>query len=108
MPQNAPTLIERGHNFLIIATNAGSYLGDGPIVSTQILYQHANSQWMSEQGKSQTNHSKLLSKNIPLSQQVISYLQYVALVLCFQDSSNCNKLPRGQHVGSIQTGRMNE
>uniref|UniRef100_A0A670ZBM4 receptor protein-tyrosine kinase n=1 Tax=Pseudonaja textilis TaxID=8673 RepID=A0A670ZBM4_PSETE len=49
VPQNVPTLIERGHNFLIIATNAGSYLGDGPIVSTQILYQRANSQWMSEQ-----------------------------------------------------------
>ncbi|XP_058026593.1 angiopoietin-1 receptor isoform X2 [Ahaetulla prasina] len=49
VPQNAPTLIERGHNFLIIATNAGSYFGDGPIVSTQILYQRANSQWMSEQ-----------------------------------------------------------
>ncbi|KAM3846638.1 angiopoietin-1 receptor [Vipera latastei] len=48
-PQNAPTLIERGHNFLIIATNAGSYLGDGPIVSTQILYKRANSQWMSEE-----------------------------------------------------------
>ncbi|XP_013917344.1 PREDICTED: angiopoietin-1 receptor [Thamnophis sirtalis] len=49
VPQNAPTLIERGHNFLRIATNAGSYFGDGPIVSTQILYQRANSQWMSEQ-----------------------------------------------------------
>uniref|UniRef100_A0A8C7E2J5 EGF-like domain-containing protein n=1 Tax=Naja naja TaxID=35670 RepID=A0A8C7E2J5_NAJNA len=45
VPQNVPTLIERGHNFLIIATNAGLYLGDGPIVSTQILYKRANSQW---------------------------------------------------------------
>ncbi|XP_077777242.1 angiopoietin-1 receptor [Podarcis muralis] len=45
MPQKAPTLVERGHNFLLIDTNADIYSGDGPIVSTQLLYKTAKFQW---------------------------------------------------------------
>ncbi|XP_015273635.1 PREDICTED: angiopoietin-1 receptor [Gekko japonicus] len=43
VPINAPKLVERGHNFLIIDVNAGQHTGDGPIVSTKILYKHAKS-----------------------------------------------------------------
>ncbi|XP_061487349.1 angiopoietin-1 receptor isoform X3 [Rhineura floridana] len=46
-PLKAPTLVEGGHNFLIIDTNADSYTGDGPIVSTKLLYKHAKLQWKS-------------------------------------------------------------
>uniref|UniRef100_A0A6J0U0K4 receptor protein-tyrosine kinase n=2 Tax=Amniota TaxID=32524 RepID=A0A6J0U0K4_9SAUR len=47
LPEKAPALVERGHNFLIIKTNAEPYSGDGPIVSTQLLYRSAKLQWTS-------------------------------------------------------------
>nr|XP_060618449.1 angiopoietin-1 receptor [Anolis sagrei ordinatus] len=45
MPLKAPSLIERGHNFLIIKTNADSYSGDGPIVAVKLLYKHGKDLW---------------------------------------------------------------
>ncbi|XP_060093170.1 angiopoietin-1 receptor isoform X1 [Heteronotia binoei] len=41
VPINAPKLVDRGHNFLIIDVNADPHTGDGPIVSTKILYKPA-------------------------------------------------------------------
>ncbi|XP_062985275.1 angiopoietin-1 receptor [Elgaria multicarinata webbii] len=56
VPQKAPTLVNRGHNFLTIETNADSFSGDGPIVSTKVLYKSEKTQWKSVEvtGKSWT------------------------------------------------------
>ncbi|XP_053888539.1 angiopoietin-1 receptor isoform X2 [Malaclemys terrapin pileata] len=49
VPQYAPRMIDSGHNFLIIAINADSHTGDGPIVLTKLLYKPAKGYqpWMS-------------------------------------------------------------
>ncbi|XP_039401231.1 angiopoietin-1 receptor isoform X4 [Mauremys reevesii] len=49
VPQYAPRMIEGGHNFLTIDINADSHTGDGPIVSTKLLYKPAKGYqpWMS-------------------------------------------------------------
>uniref|UniRef100_A0A8D0E768 Angiopoietin-1 receptor n=1 Tax=Salvator merianae TaxID=96440 RepID=A0A8D0E768_SALMN len=49
IPQKTPTLLEKGHNFLIIKLNADLYSGDGPIESIKLLYKQVKSvdQWMS-------------------------------------------------------------
>uniref|UniRef100_A0A8B9CB61 receptor protein-tyrosine kinase n=1 Tax=Anser brachyrhynchus TaxID=132585 RepID=A0A8B9CB61_9AVES len=41
VPQYAPRLTDSGHNFLIIDINAELHLGDGPVVSTKLLYKPA-------------------------------------------------------------------
>uniref|UniRef100_A0A8C0BBU9 receptor protein-tyrosine kinase n=1 Tax=Buteo japonicus TaxID=224669 RepID=A0A8C0BBU9_9AVES len=41
VPQYAPRLTDSGHNFLIININAELHLGDGPVVSTKLLYKPA-------------------------------------------------------------------
>ncbi|KAJ7414454.1 TEK receptor tyrosine kinase [Willisornis vidua] len=48
VPQYPPRLTDSGHNFLIIDINAASYLGDGPVVSTKLLYKPAKhyQSWM--------------------------------------------------------------
>lgn len=53
MPQYAPRLTDSGHNFLIIDINAELHLGDGPVVSTKLLYKPAKryQSWMSVEGK---------------------------------------------------------
>ncbi|KAF7244725.1 Angiopoietin-1 receptor [Varanus komodoensis] len=63
VPQKEPTLVERGHNFLTIATNADSYSGDGPIVSTKILYKSAKSPWKSEEVTEKTKRLDHLEPN---------------------------------------------
>ncbi|KAM9138439.1 angiopoietin-1 receptor isoform 7-T7 [Pangshura tecta] len=52
VPQYAPRMIEGGHNFLTIDINADSHTGDGPIVSTKLLYKPAKGYqpWMSVEG----------------------------------------------------------
>ncbi|XP_058683649.1 angiopoietin-1 receptor isoform X4 [Poecile atricapillus] len=49
VPQYAPRLTDRGHNFLIIDINAELHNGDGPVVSTKLLYKPAKryQSWMS-------------------------------------------------------------
>ncbi|XP_073201652.1 angiopoietin-1 receptor isoform X11 [Lepidochelys kempii] len=49
VPQYAPRMIDSGHNFLTININADSHTGDGPIVSTKLLYKPAKGYqpWMS-------------------------------------------------------------
>lgn len=58
MPQYAPRMIDSGHNFLTININADSHTGDGPIVSTKLLYKPAKDYqpWMSVEGKGQFFH----------------------------------------------------
>jgi len=53
VPQYAPRLTDSGHNFLIIDINAELHLGDGPVVSTKLLYKPAKryQSWMSVEGK---------------------------------------------------------
>lgn len=53
VPQYAPRLTDRGHNFLIIDINAELHNGDGPVVSTKLLYKPAKryQSWMSVEGK---------------------------------------------------------
>uniref|UniRef100_G1N963 receptor protein-tyrosine kinase n=1 Tax=Meleagris gallopavo TaxID=9103 RepID=G1N963_MELGA len=41
VPQYAPRLTNSGHNFLIIDINAELHTGDGPVVSTKLLYKPA-------------------------------------------------------------------
>ncbi|XP_038257931.1 angiopoietin-1 receptor isoform X8 [Dermochelys coriacea] len=52
VPQSAPRMIDSGHNFLTININADSHTGDGPIVSTKLLYKPAKGYqpWMSVEG----------------------------------------------------------
>lgn len=60
MPQYAPKMIDSGHNFLTIDINADPHTGDGPIVSTKLLYKPAKGYqpWMSVEGKGcQSFHS---------------------------------------------------
>ncbi|KAG6928987.1 TEK receptor tyrosine kinase [Chelydra serpentina] len=49
VPQYAPKMIDSGHNFLTININADSHTGDGPILSTKLLYKPAKGYqpWMS-------------------------------------------------------------
>ncbi|KAM7165661.1 angiopoietin-1 receptor isoform 3-T3 [Macrochelys suwanniensis] len=49
VPQYAPRMIDSGHNFLTININADSHTGDGPILSTKLLYKPAKGYqpWMS-------------------------------------------------------------
>ncbi|NXG40289.1 TIE2 protein, partial [Dromaius novaehollandiae] len=56
VPQYAPRLTDSGHNFLIIDINAGLHLGDGPVVSTKLLYKPAKryQSWMSVEVKGTT------------------------------------------------------
>ncbi|XP_018777123.1 angiopoietin-1 receptor isoform X5 [Serinus canaria] len=56
VPQYAPRLTDRGHNFLIIDINAELHNGDGPVVSTKLLYKPANryQSWMSVEVKGTT------------------------------------------------------
>ncbi|NXT14705.1 TIE2 protein, partial [Prunella fulvescens] len=56
VPQYAPRLTDRGHNFLIIDINAESHNGDGPVVSTKLLYKPAKryQSWMSVEVKGST------------------------------------------------------
>ncbi|XP_077673859.1 angiopoietin-1 receptor isoform X5 [Eretmochelys imbricata] len=52
VPQYAPRMIDSGHNFLTVNINADSHTGDGPIVSTKLLYKPAKGYqpWMSVEG----------------------------------------------------------
>ncbi|XP_031953306.1 angiopoietin-1 receptor isoform X2 [Corvus moneduloides] len=56
VPQFAPRLTDRGHNFLIIDINAELHNGDGPVVSTKLLYKPAKryQSWMSVEVKDTT------------------------------------------------------
>ncbi|NXW51010.1 TIE2 protein, partial [Nyctiprogne leucopyga] len=56
VPQYAPRLTDSGHNFLIIDINAELHLGDGPVVSTKLLYKPAKryQSWMSVEVKGTT------------------------------------------------------
>ncbi|RLV96999.1 hypothetical protein DV515_00012226, partial [Chloebia gouldiae] len=56
VPQYAPQLTDRGHNFLIIDINAELHYGDGPVVSTKLLYKPAKRyhSWMSVEVKGTT------------------------------------------------------
>ncbi|XP_064259562.1 angiopoietin-1 receptor isoform X3 [Passer domesticus] len=56
VPQYAPRLTDRGHNFLIIDINAELHNGDGPVVSTKLLYKPAKryQSWMSVEVKGTT------------------------------------------------------
>ncbi|XP_062455146.1 angiopoietin-1 receptor isoform X5 [Rhea pennata] len=56
VPQYAPRLRDSGHNFLIIDINAELHLGDGPVVSTKLLYKPAKryQSWMSVEVKGTT------------------------------------------------------
>ncbi|KAM7025069.1 angiopoietin-1 receptor isoform 2-T2 [Acridotheres tristis] len=56
VPQYAPRLTDRGHNFLIIDINAELHNGDGPVVSTKLLYKPAKrfQSWMSVEVKGAT------------------------------------------------------
>ncbi|XP_077646378.1 angiopoietin-1 receptor isoform X2 [Lonchura striata] len=56
VPQYAPRLTDRGHNFLIIDINAELHYGDGPVVSTKLLYKPAKryQSWMSVEVKGTT------------------------------------------------------
>uniref|UniRef100_A0A8C3JRC2 Angiopoietin-1 receptor n=1 Tax=Calidris pygmaea TaxID=425635 RepID=A0A8C3JRC2_9CHAR len=56
VPQYAPRLTDSGHNFLIIDINADLHLGDGPVVSTKLLYKPAKhyQSWMSVEVKGTT------------------------------------------------------
>ncbi|XP_066037561.1 angiopoietin-1 receptor isoform X2 [Chamaea fasciata] len=56
VPQYAPRLTDRGHNFLIIDINAELHNGDGPVVSTKLLYKPAKHyhSWMSVEVKGTT------------------------------------------------------
>ncbi|XP_068783714.1 angiopoietin-1 receptor isoform X2 [Struthio camelus] len=56
VPQYAPRLTDSGHNFLIIDINAELHLGDGPVVSTKLLYKPAKryQSWMSVEVKGST------------------------------------------------------
>ncbi|XP_076218695.1 angiopoietin-1 receptor isoform X2 [Aptenodytes patagonicus] len=56
VPQYAPRLTDSGHNFLIIDINAEIHLGDGPVVSTKLLYKPAKryQSWMSVEVKGTT------------------------------------------------------
>ncbi|XP_068032798.1 angiopoietin-1 receptor isoform X3 [Anomalospiza imberbis] len=56
VPQYAPRLTDRGHNFLIIDINAELHNGDGPVVSTKLLYKPAKRylSWMSVEVKGTT------------------------------------------------------
>ncbi|KAJ6669480.1 hypothetical protein lerEdw1_000028 [Lerista edwardsae] len=49
VPLQAPTLVGKGHNFLIIGINADSFSGDKPIVSTKLLYKSAEHNWQSKE-----------------------------------------------------------
>ncbi|XP_066474655.1 angiopoietin-1 receptor [Tiliqua scincoides] len=49
VPLQAPTLVGRGHNFLIIGINADPFSGDKPIVSTKLLYKRAEHNWQSKE-----------------------------------------------------------
>ncbi|XP_053159370.1 angiopoietin-1 receptor [Hemicordylus capensis] len=49
VPQKAPTLVKKGHNFLIIDINAEVYTGNGPIVSTKLLFKPARHNWQSKE-----------------------------------------------------------
>nr|XP_014431078.1 angiopoietin-1 receptor isoform X3 [Pelodiscus sinensis] len=42
VPQYAPKMVNSGHNFLTINISADSHTGDGPILSTKLLYKPAN------------------------------------------------------------------
>ncbi|OXB66128.1 hypothetical protein ASZ78_012471 [Callipepla squamata] len=56
VPQYAPRLTSSGHNFLIIDINAELHTGDGPVVSTKLLYKPAKryQSWMSVEVKGST------------------------------------------------------
>ncbi|XP_050185320.1 angiopoietin-1 receptor isoform X1 [Myiozetetes cayanensis] len=56
VPQYPPRLTDSGHNFLIININAELHLGDGPVVSTKLLYKPAKryQSWMSVEVKGAT------------------------------------------------------
>ncbi|XP_039945817.1 angiopoietin-1 receptor isoform X2 [Hirundo rustica] len=56
VPQYAPRLTDKGHNFLIIDINAELHNGDGPVVSTKLLYKPAKryQSWMSVEVKGTT------------------------------------------------------
>ncbi|XP_030824962.1 angiopoietin-1 receptor isoform X2 [Camarhynchus parvulus] len=56
VPQYAPRLTDRGHNFLIIDINAELHNGDGPVVSTKLLYKPTkrHQSWMSVEVKGTT------------------------------------------------------
>ncbi|XP_072778345.1 angiopoietin-1 receptor isoform X2 [Taeniopygia guttata] len=56
VPQYAPRLTDRGHNFLVIDINAELHYGDGPVVSTKLLYKPEKryQSWMSVEVKGTT------------------------------------------------------